>query len=129
MDFERICCENSFHGLTLLKLQRPLPVIIILRAGRGIFSMIVTEAPLRAAAIPASSPDAPAPIMIMSEVILYYPKIFIYLQSISRRCDFAALAQLVEQLIRNEQVAGSSPVRGSHKVTGFRSPYFFYKNN
>ena len=27
----------------------------------------------------------------------------------------AALAQLVEQLIRNEQVAGSSPVRGSPK--------------
>ena len=29
----------------------------------------------------------------------------------------AALAQLVEQLIRNEQVAGSSPVRGSKLAT------------
>ena len=28
-------------------------------------------------------------------------------------CNTASLAQLVEQLIRNEQVAGSSPVRGS----------------
>ncbi len=28
----------------------------------------------------------------------------------------AILAQLVEQLTRNEQVAGSSPVDGSHKI-------------
>ena len=28
---------------------------------------------------------------------------------------FASLAQLVEQLIRNEQVVGSSPMRGSRK--------------
>ena len=29
------------------------------------------------------------------------------------RCYFAVVAQLVEQLIRNEQVAGSTPVNGS----------------
>ena len=29
------------------------------------------------------------------------------------RSKFASLAQLVEQLIRNEQVVGSSPMRGS----------------
>ena len=29
---------------------------------------------------------------------------------------FASLAQLVEQLIRNEQVVGSSPMRGSYLI-------------
>ncbi len=30
--------------------------------------------------------------------------------------NFASLAQLVEQLIRNEQVVGSSPIGGSEKI-------------
>ena len=30
--------------------------------------------------------------------------------------NFASLAQLVEQLIRNEQVVGSSPIGGSKKI-------------
>jgi hypothetical protein len=30
---------------------------------------------------------------------------------------FASLAQLVEQLIRNEQVVGSSPIGGSNALT------------
>jgi hypothetical protein len=35
---------------------------------------------------------------------------------------FASLAQLVEQLIRNEQVVGSSPIGGSKKLlNGIRS--------
>jgi hypothetical protein len=33
----------------------------------------------------------------------------------------ASLAQLVEQLIRNEQVVGSSPMRGSKRPNGTRS--------
>jgi hypothetical protein len=41
---------------------------------------------------------------------------------------FATLAQLVEQLIRNEQVIGSSPMGGSSKnpVTLFGGPGFSY---
>jgi hypothetical protein len=31
--------------------------------------------------------------------------------------NYASLAQLVEQLIRNEQVVGSSPMRGSLSLT------------
>ena len=30
--------------------------------------------------------------------------------------NFASLAQLVEQLIRNEQVVGSSPIGGSERL-------------
>jgi hypothetical protein len=37
---------------------------------------------------------------------------------------FASLAQLVEQLIRNEQVVGSSPIGGSKKMGD--TPIFFY---
>ena len=36
----------------------------------------------------------------------------------------ATLAQLVEQLTRNEQVAGSSPVSGSGYLTGSALNYF-----
>ncbi len=36
----------------------------------------------------------------------------------------AILAQLVEQLTRNEQVAGSSPVDGSHKI---KADVFLYR--
>ena len=41
----------------------------------------------------------------------------------------ASLAQLVEQLIRNEQVVGSSPMRGSNKTGGCLKrvqPLFIY---
>ena len=37
----------------------------------------------------------------------------------------ASLAQLVEQLTRNEQVVGSSPMGGSTKKHGFRTRTFF----
>ena len=32
---------------------------------------------------------------------------------------FAAVAQLVEQLIRNQQVVGSTPIFGSRKTRGY----------
>lgn len=35
-------------------------------------------------------------------------------------CDFAGLAHLVEQLICNHQVAGSSPAAGTNKIKGLR---------
>ena len=46
--------------------------------------------------------------------------------------NFASLAQLVEQLIRNEQVVGSSPMRGSHERALFKEytkqeDYFFIR--
>ncbi len=34
--------------------------------------------------------------------------------------NFASLAQLVEQLIRNEQVGGSSPPKGSLEIFNFQ---------
>jgi hypothetical protein len=34
---------------------------------------------------------------------------------LSLNSNIASLAQLVEQLIRNEQVGGSSPPKGSHR--------------
>ena len=37
-----MCPEKAFQSFTFVKLQRPLPVIITLRAGRGIFSNTVT---------------------------------------------------------------------------------------
>ncbi len=38
----------------------------------------------------------------------------------------ATMAQLVEQLIRNQQVAGSSPASSSIKIrTALRRPYFY----
>jgi hypothetical protein len=41
---------------------------------------------------------------------------------------FASLAQLVEQLIRNEQVVGSSPIGGSEKVTKISRFRLTFKN-
>ena len=38
----RICELNEFQSFTLQKLQRPFPVIMILRPARGIFSKSVT---------------------------------------------------------------------------------------
>ena len=72
---ERMCPENSFQALTLVKLQRPLPLIIILRATRGIFSSTVTwaAAPERtnadAAAYAAIRPEAPPPMTRISALI------------------------------------------------------------
>ena len=40
--------------------------------------------------------------------------------------NFASLAQLVEQLIRNEQVGGSSPPKGSDGYTENTFQTFFY---
>ena len=39
---------------------------------------------------------------------------------------FATVAQLVEQLIRNQQVAGSSPASSSRKGTCFCRCFFFF---
>jgi hypothetical protein len=66
---------NSFHGLALVKLQRPLPVIMIFLPGRGIFSRTMTfPEPFKVSAAPAAaiSPAAPPPIMIMSAVMLIF---------------------------------------------------------
>ncbi len=38
---------------------------------------------------------------------------------------YATVAQLVEQLIRNQQVAGSNPASSSKKQTAFRGGLFF----
>ena len=38
----------------------------------------------------------------------------------------AGMAQLVEQLIRNQQVAGSSPATSSMKTTGFGLSFFVF---
>ena len=70
-----MCPEKAFQSFTFVKLHRPLPVIITLRAGRGIFSSTVTWAALpastraRAAWYAAISPDAPAPITTISDFI------------------------------------------------------------
>ena len=48
-------------GATLVRLQRPLPVMASLRPGRCIFSSTSTEAPARAAWPAAISPAGPPP--------------------------------------------------------------------
>ena len=60
---------NSFHGFALVKLQRPLPVIMTFREGRGIFSSTKTfpEGPsIFVAPTAAINPEAPAPTINMS---------------------------------------------------------------
>ena len=52
---------NSSTEQLLVTLHRPLPVIITLRAGRGLRSMTVTACPCRAAAPAAMQPAAPPP--------------------------------------------------------------------
>ncbi len=81
--FGCMCPLNSLHGLTLVKLHLPLPVIIILRPGRGIFSSTMTfpfpfcvsspaacdaclDEIVCAAPDAAIIPAAPAPMTIMS---------------------------------------------------------------
>ena len=57
--------------------------------------------------------------------------VFAILHGIKRfavaRVLFATVAQSVEQLIRNQQVAGSSPASSSRKISvcGFADRYFF----
>ena len=48
--------DGPFQSLRFVKLQRPFPVIIILRAGRGIFSRRVTRAPLPSRARVSAAP-------------------------------------------------------------------------
>ena len=52
-------------GAALVTLQRPLPVIPILRPTIFIFSMMRTEAPICAARTPAIRPAAPPPMTII----------------------------------------------------------------
>ena len=61
--------RNSSAGRALVRLQRPLPVMRILRPAFSIFSMRSTERPLMAAVPAAISPAAPAPITITSYAI------------------------------------------------------------
>ena len=56
--------DAQWHALVTL--QRPLPVIITLRAGRALRSSSSTLLPLRAAAPAAIRPAAPAPTTIRS---------------------------------------------------------------
>jgi hypothetical protein len=73
---QRMWAEKAPQSLTLVKLQRPLPVIMTLRAGRGIFSKTHTlralpsAAAWRAALQAAMSPEAPPPMTMTSYFIL-----------------------------------------------------------
>ena len=71
----RTWSEKSPHSLTLVKLHRPLPVIITFRPALGIFSSTVTVSPLpvcantSAAPRAATRPEAPPPITMISDFI------------------------------------------------------------
>ena len=62
----RICARISSRLLSVVTLQRPLPVMRILRPQRPIFSRSTTCAPAPAAANAAIMPLAPPPITMIS---------------------------------------------------------------
>ena len=71
----RMWAANASQSFRLVKLHRPLPVIIILRPARGIFSIkqIRASSPFRAAVDAADQaairPEAPPPMTMMSYFI------------------------------------------------------------
>ena len=71
--------EKLGHSERLVKLQRPFPLIIILRAGRGIFSRIRRLGlPVEKAPIAANKPDAPPPMIIISYTCTEFKNICIF---------------------------------------------------
>lgn len=68
----RTCSANSSGGRALVRLQRPLPVMRILRPAFSIFSITSTFLPFCAAVPAAIMPAAPAPMMITSYTSLSF---------------------------------------------------------
>ena len=127
-DLERMCPIKSFQDFTFVKLHLPFPVIIILRPGRGIFSIRMILRPLSLLFMPIAAirPAAPPPIIIISDTISI--KKLLYLHSAIQIAN-ATLAQSVEQLIRNEQVEGSNPLSGSSRYSALMISQFPVRQN